>query len=457
MNIKTKLSIQYSLILTGVLLVFSVLVYYFSATSQVNRFRENLLETAKNAAILLINVAEVDSTLLKKIQQSTILLDKEELVLTDSNFKQIYSNNVQILSQQVIRENQSNDDVRFFSSNNKDGVYYKHHKKNHSYNVYVMAYDSARFENLSDLREILIWTVAFSIVFSVMFSYLFSKNAIKPISKIIKSIKSISSSKLSDRLDEGRHNDEIAQLAKSFNEMLSKLEAAFKNQKDFISNASHELRTPLSVMIAESDFMLDSEHTIDEYKKHLRGTVTDLKNLNAQINSLLELAQLNSDNRILMANYRIDEIVYGAIRHVKAKYPERKIISQIQYPENENELEICCNPGLLEIVFNNLLENACKFSTDSVIVEFQLIDEGIKIIVSDSGIGIPSDELKNIYNPFTRASNVKYKAGFGVGLSVVAKILELHDVVFIVHSQENIGTQFNMLFKKSMYCPKTDI
>lgn len=451
MNIKTKLSFQYSIIVAGVLLFFSVFVYYFSYTSQVSKYRESLLETAKNTAILLINVVEVDSALLKKIHQSTVLLNDEEIVLTDSSFNQIYSNNVQYLTEIVVRGNYSNGDISYFSYAEKDGVYYKHRVNSHSYNVYVMAFDSSRKENLSELIEILIWSVLFSILLSILLSYLFSKNAIKPILNIIKSIKLISSSKLGDRLDEGKHDDEIAQLAITFNEMLAKLDMAFKNQKDFISNASHELRTPLSVMIAESEYILDREQSVDDCKQHIRDILIDLKNLNSQINSLLELAQLNSDNKILFTRIRIDEIVYGAIRHTKAKYPERKIISQIQYPENENELLITGNAGLLEIVFNNLIENACKFSKDNVTIEFQIIEEYIKIIISDNGIGIPSCDLSSIYSPFSRASNAKFKAGFGIGLSLVSKILTLHDVEFSVNSIENEGTQFEILFKNREY------
>ena len=103
MNIKTRLSFQFTLIVAGILLFFSVLVYYFSYTSQLNKFRENLLDSAKNTAILLINVVEVDSSLLKKIHQSTISWEKEEIALTDSAFNLVYSNNIQYLSDNVMR------------------------------------------------------------------------------------------------------------------------------------------------------------------------------------------------------------------------------------------------------------------------------------------------------------------------------------------------------------------
>lgn len=103
---------------------------------------------------------------------------------------------------------------------------------------------------------------------------------------------------------------------------------------------------------------------------------------------------------------------------------------------------------LLEIAFKNLLENACKFSSDDVIIEFLILDKYIKIIISDKGIGIPSNELDSIYLPFKRASNVKYKGGFGIGLSLINKIIALHNATLTVFSIENEGTQFELLFKR---------
>lgn len=247
---------------------------------------------------------------------------------------------------------------------------------------------------------------------------------------------------------EGNRKDEIDQLAITFNEMLSNLEIAFKNQEDFVSNASHELRTPLTVMILEADYLLSQKHIPEEYINHISGLVKDLKKLNGLLNSLLELAQINRNNNIQLSEVRIDEIVFTSIQHMKIKYPDRKIIPKIAYPENGNELLICGNPGLLTIAFKNLIDNACKFSNDDVIIEFLIIGEFIKIIIMDSGIGIPSNELNNIYIPFKRASNVKFKSGFGIGLSLVAKIFTLHDAALKVFSIENRETRFEILFNR---------
>jgi signal transduction histidine kinase len=448
MNIKTRLSFQFTVIVAGILLFFSVLTYYFSYTSQRDRFREDLLDGAKNSAILLINVVEVDSSLLKKIHQSTISWEEEEIVITDSALHPIYTNNIQYLSDDVIRINSFNDKKNFFSIKEKDGVFYTHHLKNKIYYVFVMAYDHARVENLTELRHILYWCILFNICLSVIFSYFFSKKAIQPISRIIKSVRAINSSKLSHRLNEGNRKDEIEQLAITFNELLASLEISFKNQEDFVSFASHELRTPLAVMIVESDYVLGRERIQEEYISHISGLVTDLKLLNALLNSLLELAQINKYNDIQLSGVRIDELVYSAIQQVKAKYPNRKIISKIQYPENENDLLTKGNSGLLIIAFKNLIENACKFSNDDVIIEILILGKILKIIISDRGIGIPPNELDIVLKPFKRASNVKFKNGFGIGLTLVNKIIELHEAELKIYSIENDGTRVVMQFNR---------
>jgi signal transduction histidine kinase len=448
MNIKIRLSFQFTLIVTGILVFFSVLVYYFSYSSQLNKFRENLLDSAKNTAILLINVSEVDSSLLKKIHQSTISWEKEEIALTDSALNLVYGNNIQYLSDEEIRSNYTTSDLKYFSVAEKDGVCYRHIFDNHTYYVFVLAFDKSRPENLSELRKILLWSIVFSVWLSVLLSYLFSRKAIKPISQIIKSVKEINSLKLGNRLNEGDRRDEIDQLSITFNEMLSNLEVAFKNQEDFVSNASHELRTPLTVMIGESDYLLTRDLKKEDYLNHIKDLVGDLKRLNELINSLLELAQINRDKSISLSSVRIDEIVFSAIHQIKTKYQGRKIIPKIQYPENGNDLLIKGNAGLLEIAVKNLLDNACKFSDEDVNVNFLITDQYINIIISDKGVGIPSNEIVSIYSPFKRASNAKYIGGFGIGLSLVVKIMDLHGATINVYSSENKGTRFELFFKR---------
>jgi signal transduction histidine kinase len=449
MNIKLRLSLQFMLIVAGILVFFSILLYYFSYSGQVSKFRQSLFETARNSATLLITVDEVDSSLLKKIHSSIISGDKEELVLTDSAFNVIYSYNSQYLSDINVIVGYASDDLNFFSITGKDGVFYRYHFNDSVYFVYAMAFDITRDSSLRELRKILFWSILISIVLAAAFSYLFANRAMKPISNIIRGVKEINSQQLSNRLPEGNEKDEIGQLSRTFNKMLSDLEVAFRNQEDFVSNASHELRTPLTVMIGESDYILTHEWEKEEYAAHLSGLIRDLRNMNSLVNSLLELAQTNRNRNIGISDIRIDEIVFTAVKQVKQNYPERKILPKIKYPEDGRELIVTGNSGMLEIAIRNLIDNACKFSDKEVGVEFIIEDEHIHILISDSGIGIPDNEIESISMPFKRASNVKFIGGYGIGLSLVSRIIELHDAELNITSELNKGSRFELTFRRS--------
>ena len=449
MKITTRLSFQFTLIVFGILLLFSVMVYYFSYTSQLTKFRNNLLSRAQNTAILLIDIVEVDSTLLKKIDQTTKTLEEEEIALTSSSGKLLYSNNMNFLKSEPLSGLSNQPNPFYFSVVDKDGVVYKHKVNNQTFNVYALAYDKYRHENLRSLLSILIWSILFGVWLSVISSLFFSKFAIRPISKIIAKVKDINSLKLNSRLDEGFRKDEIEQLAVTFNQMLSDLEQVFKSQDEFVSNSSHELRTPLAIMIAENEYLLSRDRSPEEYTNHLSGLQEDLRKLNTLLNSLLELAHLNRDNAISKSLIRADELVFNAIQFIKVKYPGKMILLKIEYSENEKDLIIEGNSGLLEIALKNLIDNACKFSNGRVDVKVSITDDFLTISIFDKGIGIPPDEIGNIFKPFKRATNSKFIGGFGIGLSIVAKIIELHSAKIEVFSIENEGTRFDLLFKKT--------
>lgn len=446
MKIKTRLSIQFTLLVLGILVVFSVLVYYFSYSSQLSKYRENLLESAQNTAILLINVQEVDSTLLKKIHQTTKSLEEEEIALTDSSNKLLYSNQVKYLNGYISGNTISSREPVYFSIGRKDGVIYNHEVNRQQYHVFVLAYDKHRDENLKELRNVLQWSILFSVWLSIWASYLFSKLAINPISKIISKVKEINSSKLNSRLDEGKGQDEIEQLSITFNQMLSDLELAFKSQNEFVSNASHELRTPLAIMIAESDYLISRDRTPEEYARHIKGLSHDLRNLNLLINSLLELAHMNRDNTISKSPVRIDELIFNSIKSMKSKYPGRKILPEIDFSVSESDLTISGNAGLLEIAIRNLIDNACKFSDNDVSVRIANSAGRLTVSILDQGIGIPEAEVSNIFNSFKRGANAKFIGGFGIGLAIVARVAELHQAEIKVSSKENGGTRFEIQF-----------
>jgi signal transduction histidine kinase len=450
MNIKTRLSLHFTLLVAVILFFLSTLIYYLSYTSQRDRFRSNLLYRAKNSATLLVNFQEIDGSLLRELHQATLRYDDEEIVITDSAYNVIYSFNNTFLNDSVVKSYSGSESYRFFHIKGKDGINFLHEFNNQTYYVSLMASDNLGKEYLSDLRKAFLWSIIFSLLLSVLASYLFSKIAVQPLSQIIKKIRGVHPTRLSDRINVGGRKDEIGQLAFSFNEMLSNIEDAFKKQEEFVSNASHELRTPLAVMVAEADYLLNKPRSNEEYQNYVKDTVAELRKLNSLLYTLLELAQINRDNAVQLTGVRIDEIIYLAVYQVKIKNQGRKILTKIQYPENENDLIVNGNPGLLEIVFINLLDNACKFSTDEILIEISITEKAICIEISDKGIGIPVSEVENIFKPFNRATNARLKSGFGIGLYLVYTIVKLHSADIKVSSIENEGTRFELIFNRGL-------
>jgi signal transduction histidine kinase len=448
MNIKARLSVRFTLLVTGILVFFTILIYYFTFTNQREKFRNNLLVKAQNTAILLIDVVEVDSTLLKKIHQSTISLKEEEIVITDSNLRIIWSNNIEYLTDNLLNTTVIPTHYSFFGIEEKDGIVYKHIYHKRTYFVYVMAYDINRKEYLSDLISVSLWSILFSLWLSVLLSYLFSKYAIQPLTKVINQIETINSTKLSERIELLNTKDEIGQLGMTFNKMLDNIEDAFNRQEEFVSNASHELKTPLAVLIAEAGYMLSRDRPKEEYVNYIEGTVNELKEINTLLFSLLELAQIKQANIIPLSSIRIDEVIFASVYKIKKKYPDRKILTKIQYSESESDMLVLGNHGLLEIVFKNLIDNACKFSTEDVAVELKPESQYIQIQIIDKGIGIPALEIDSIFRPFNRASNVNLKSGFGIGLYIVQTVLKLHSVDVKITSKEKDGTSFILTFNK---------
>ncbi|HPT30339.1 MAG TPA: HAMP domain-containing sensor histidine kinase [Prolixibacteraceae bacterium] len=449
MNIKTKLSIRFTILVLSILLFFSILVYYFSYTSHRTKFRENLIIQAQNTAILLINVVEVDSVLLNKIQETTRLLEGQEIVITNSARDIIYQYRIHDLNEGFVQSHSADKSpMYFFTLGNKVGVSYRHELKRQVYRVFVLAFDRQGYENLRELKRILFWSILFSTWICISASYWFSRLAMKPIAQIVTEVQGINYTKLNKRLKEGKGKDEIEQLAVTFNQLLSRLEQVFRSQDQFVSNASHELRTPLAVMMAETDYILNRESTKEELNAHIKGMNRDLQKLNRLISGLLELTQLENETQVVFSEIRMDELLLEVIRLNKVKFPDRKIIPVFHYPETENDLIINGNTGLLTTVFMNLIENACKFSTGEVEVSLYPVPGMLSISVRDSGIGIPEGEIRDVFKPFKRGSNAKQIAGSGIGLSLVARIAELHNADIEVNSSAGQGTTFRMHFKK---------
>jgi signal transduction histidine kinase len=335
-------------------------------------------------------------------------------------------------------------DIQFYQQNwQVVGLRYGFESKN--YIITATAYDQYGYNKLDNLLKNSMVVFTISILFIYMAGRFFSKKAFKPVSEMTEKVKNISATNLDLRLVSNGSRDELSELADTFNEMLNRLENSFDAHKHFVSNISHELRTPLAAIITELEIASNKERNTGEYKTAIRKTLEDAKKLGRLSNSLLDLAKASYDpSEISFKQVRIDEVLLDARQQVQKVSPNYKIDIHFEHDfEHDNQILVDGNEYLLKVPCANLFENGCKFSNDyqtKVSVAFK--DKEIILRFSNNGIGISTNDLKNIFTPFYRGDNKKFADGNGIGLPLTQKIIDLHKGSISVSSTRNKETTF---------------
>ncbi|HLN75039.1 MAG TPA: HAMP domain-containing sensor histidine kinase [Prolixibacteraceae bacterium] len=445
-NIRTRLSIQFTYIVTFILILFSFIIYYFSDSYREAEFYSRLEKKALTTAKLLIQVKEVDYNLMKIIDRNTInAINNETVMIFDDKDKLIYnssdSESIPVSKSLTAKIRQSGSIRSHEGKKEVIGLLYI--DKNIQYVVLASALDSYGLKKLSNLKWIIIVGFFISIVMTVYLSKIYATRALKPMSDVVKQVDKINIANMDVRVNEGNGTDEIAQLAITFNKMLERLESAFEMQRSFVSNASHELRTPLTSITGQIEVSLMKSRTHEEYKATLESVLEDIKNLNALSNGLLDLAKASSDiSAVALHPLRIDEILWQTRAELMDRKKNYSISINFSEPiEDDRELTVMGNDHLLKTAMANLMDNACKFSADNAVeIILSIRDHCIVAAFSDRGIGIEKDNMENIFLPFFRAENAKNIPGNGLGLSLTDKIIRLHQGTLTLDSQINQGT-----------------
>jgi signal transduction histidine kinase len=446
MNIRTKLTLRFILITAIIMMLGSLLIYVFSVEYRREDFYSRLMNKANNTAKLLIEVDEVDAALLMKIEQDNpvslpnekiIIFNYKDTILFSTDDKSIISIDTTLLDKIRLEE-----EVRFVQGQYEVlGFLFK--GQYDRFVVIAAANDIYGFKRLKNLVFILFIVFGISIVIVSLSGWIYAGKALQPIAKVVNQVDEISITSLNLRVDEGNGKDEIAKLAKTFNSMLNRLETSFITQKNFIANASHELRTPLTSITGQLEVTLLNPRSPEEYKMVINSVLDDIKSLSRLSNRLLLLAQTSAEERERrMASIRIDELMWQAKEDI-AKHHEGFIVNidLDQNLDDESKLSIRGDEQLIRAALTNLIENGCKYSPDKTTNVFiQESRFGLTILFKDKGIGIPREDIQNIFEPFYRGSNTKNIKGHGIGLSMVKGIIKLHKGVIQLISEVNSGT-----------------
>lgn len=284
-------------------------------------------------------------------------------------------------------------------------------------------------------------------ILSGILAYYVSGKSLEPLKELSENIEQIQIKNLSDSKLEEVNIKEFERLVSSFNDMLERLSASFKNQREFTANAAHELKTPLAIIQSQIDLYEEDNDSLSlESKEFLSMLKSQISKLNTIIASLLDLSELESikrQNKIELSSL-IDEIIDDL-------YPlldKNKIKISNKIGKN---LYVLGSDTLIYRLFYNLIENAIKYNRENGKIEVWSESENsfIDIFVKDDGIGMDQEDLKNIFNPFYRSNNKKSSVdGSGLGLALVDGIAKVHKAEISVSSKINEGSVFKIKFNK---------
>lgn len=327
------------------------------------------------------------------------------------------------------------------------GKYFK--TGNNGYIVIISGKDPYGYRELEYLQKILIAGFFLSVALSYFVGRKFSEFTFKPIRALIKKTKGINAENLHQRLDPVQGTDEIAEISQTFNDMLDRLETAFETQNNFISNASHELRTPLTIISGEAELALTGNmDSVSELHKSLLKIQSESERLENILTSLLGLAQSGFDGKKQRwENIRLDELIWDVKSAIDLVNPDNKIqIDFSKLPADFESINLKGNLNLLKLAITNIVNNACKYSDNRIVIlGLSISTANVVISVKDQGIGIPENELQHVFEPFFRASNTTNYSGYGVGLPLSLNIIRLHRGSIAIKTVQESGTEMNIL------------
>jgi heavy metal sensor kinase len=298
---------------------------------------------------------------------------------------------------------------------------------------------------LQRLLHIFFMAVPLTLFFAGGGGMFLARRAFQPVDLIARTAREIGESDLSRRIDVDT-KDELGRLAATLNQMIARLERAFKRQKEFTGDASHELRTPLAVIQAEATLALQKDRDREAYQKSLAIISQEADHMSLIINQLLTLARSDSGKeRLRFHEINLAEFLVDLCTDIKILCLEKNLDLQIGQFE---KTVIRGDRQSLTNLLHNLLANAIRYTPARGLISVSLLREKnmAVISISDTGIGIPSEELPYIFDRFYRVDKARSRSegGSGLGLAICQNIIKVHGGTIDVESKVQKGSTFHV-------------
>ncbi|GAB3511367.1 HAMP domain-containing sensor histidine kinase [Spirosoma knui] len=441
MLIRNRLTIIFTLLATAIQIMLSLLVWYFYSLYRQEEFYSRLESKARVAGRVLISRRHLHDDFFKNMVRTDLLTIVEEQISIYDNRRNLVFTNRTLKESEYYKEKiplVTSNSLMEFRSGHLESIVMPYQDRGQLFYIFASGYDRIGFSKMSALQQILMLANLLGFALIVLAGWYFSGRVLKPISQIVDEVEQITATHLHKRVHEGNRRDEIAQLAMTFNQMLFRLEDAFVSQRSFVAHASHELRTPLTNTLGTLETSLRYDQNPADWRESMEVAVDELKKVIALTNGLLGLAKV-TDGTVALTAVQVDDCLLTAIGQAQTKYPGRSLPLQFMTTEEES-FTVKGNASLLTTAFLNVLDNACKYSSGAVSVQLQAKDEQITVTVTDQGRGIAENDTAHIFTPLYRGKNVEGVPGYGIGLAVTQKIIELHQGSLQITSNIDQGT-----------------
>lgn len=309
--------------------------------------------------------------------------------------------------------------------------------------LYLSSLDGV-MNNLHNLKLTIAKFFIAAAILSLLCAMLFSSIITRPVASLTNDIKKMAEGDFSIRVKESGSR-EIKNLAATFNNMCQKLENLEKSRNQFVSNASHELKTPLATMkILLENVILQEDMERGLVVEFLSDINMEIDRLNLVVKDLLTLVSL--DNKTLSidkSNFSYSNLVDNISRKMALLASQK---NQTLHIDVEEDCNIIGDSSRLHHVIYNLIDNAIKYTPEGGVIEVSLHKNGKFAVfsVQDNGPGIPSEDIKSIFDRFYRVDKARSRetGGTGLGLSIVYQIVMLHQGKIYVNSQVDEGSEF---------------
>jgi two-component system OmpR family sensor kinase len=449
MSLRIRFTLLYSLLAGGILLIFGTAVYLLVGILLVNQVDDTLMQTTSE----IVSNTHIDSV----GELNVIILPKFNF--TSNLFVQVWDVNERLTS---TSQNIGGYTLPLDPEGLKASLPIYRNVSIQQANLRTLSVPLLVGEKpigtlqvasstglIDSIRQILFYillvTTLISMFLAGVSSWFVIGQALAPLNTVTETALQIShANDLSRRIPyHGPENDEIGQLIYSFNETLERLDQLFASQQRFLADVSHELRTPLTVIKANADLMrmmkvvdFESLNSIEEETDRLTRMVGDL----------LLLAQAESGKLPLtFQTVELDTILFDVLKELRLLAGDRV---QLKISEID-QVQVNGDPDRLKQVLVNLISNAIKYTPGkgTVTLELSKVADQSRLIIRDTGPGIPAEDLPHIFERFYRAEKSRTRAksaGFGLGLSIAYWIINNHGGRIEVDSQEGQGTSFTI-------------